>query len=415
MYTTIDSPDFTYLCKLIHESIQLPVYCNTNAVQQQEWFWSSGLPAHPYYSDLGKLFRLVSNQGFCLTGPVIHETNYLEQFAVVPVRRGGQCQTVIVIGPVTRQRQNSKPFIEILNDKGIPVQEREKWMVYWNSLPYVDRLRLLHVSVLANWMVNQETLDITDVLQSSLEYGGANQQKEIALGLADRREYSIFHEGIADANQMFSFIRRGEKTKLMEQLVKHIRNNDQVGVQSKRSHLRSVKNLAICGIALSSHAAVEGGLSEELAMTLCDLHVQHIEELNELASVEAAVIAAIADFADRVGQCLKDTSTKSVLTSKEYIYLHLFEKITLQQLSEMSGRDPHYLSQQFKKQTGLTLMNYIQRERIEEAKKLLDHTNDTISSIGARLTFYDQAHFVKVFKKYAGVTPKQYRNRNQLS
>jgi AraC-like DNA-binding protein len=35
----------------------------------------------------------------------------------------------------------------------------------------------------------------------------------------------------------------------------------------------------------------------------------------------------------------------------------------------------------------------------------------TISIIGARLTFYDQSHFVKVFKKHAGVTPKQYRNR----
>ncbi|WP_375105407.1 helix-turn-helix domain-containing protein [Paenibacillus sp. RS8] len=43
---------------------------------------------------------------------------------------------------------------------------------------------------------------------------------------------------------------------------------------------------------------------------------------------------------------------------------------------------------------------------------MLDLSNDIISSIGSRLTFYDQAHFIKVFKKHVGVTPKQYRNRS---
>ncbi|MDQ8734529.1 helix-turn-helix domain-containing protein [Paenibacillus sp. LHD-38] len=415
MFTSSDFPDLAYLGKLIHESLQLPVFCKSNVDPQEEYIWSDSLSPSPSHSDPAELFRLAASQGTVLNGPAIHESNYLEQFAVVPVRRKDQCQAIIVIGPVTRQKPNGEIFTKLLNDYGIPIQERTKWMEYWHNLPIMNRLRLLHICVSANLMINQEALEITDVLQTSLQYGLSNQLKESELALADLREYSVFHEGISGAQQMLALIRSGDKTELMKMLAKTTNSDDQIGVLSKRSHLRSVKNLAICGIALSSNAALEGGLNEELAITLSDLHIQHIEELNELALVEAAVIRAIVDFADRVGQSRKNSSTKPVQVSKEYIYLHLFEEMTLQQLSNVSGLNPNYLSQLFKKETGLTLMNYIQRERVEEAKKLLDHSGDTISRIGARLTFYDQTHFIKVFKKHAGVTPKKYRDRNHSS
>ncbi|OMF37966.1 hypothetical protein BK133_02990 [Paenibacillus sp. FSL H8-0548] len=402
--------ELDYLCKYVHESLQLPIFCKWNAAMQQESIWSAELAAHPTITDPAELLRSAAAKGTELNLPIIYEINDLEQFAVVPVKRNGQCQAVIVIGPTTR-RDSNELNREWLIEHGIQVQDQPKWTEYGDSLPFVDRFRFLHICVLANWIVNQEALDITDVLQSTLQFGLANQQQEKELELADRREYSIFHDGIVGVNQMLALIKRGDKKELMKQLVKMTSGNNPVGVQSKRSHIRSVKNLAICGIALSSRAATEGGVYQELAMTLCDLHVQHIEELNDLGAIETTVFTAISDFADRVNQCQNNNHSKAVQKSKEYIYLHLFGEITLQLLSEVSGLNPHYLSQLFKKETGLTLMNYIQRERIEEAKKLLDHSSDTISRIGERLTFYDQAHFVKAFKKHAGMTPKQYRNR----
>ncbi|MFD2115121.1 helix-turn-helix transcriptional regulator [Paenibacillus yanchengensis] len=79
-------------------------------------------------------------------------------------------------------------------------------------------------------------------------------------------------------------------------------------------------------------------------------------------------------------------------------------------LAELTGLNSNYLITLFKKQMRMTLKNYIQEQRIEEAKKLLRLTNDTISSISTRLNFYDQSYFIKVFKKHTGITPKQYRS-----
>jgi len=412
MADAIAFPDLAYLCKLVHAALQLPVFCVTDADPNEE-FWYGGSLAHPYYSEKLDLSRSVARKEARSLGPILHETNYMEQFAVVPVKRNGLRQAVMVIGPTTSQEPKDELCTKLMNDYGIPSRERPKWTAYWRALPIMNRLTFLHLCVAVHWMLNQEVLDVTDVFQSSLQYGAPNRQKENELALADRREFSIFHEGLDGASEMLALIRTGNKTELMKKLATVTHGDKPAGVHSKRSHLRSVKNLAIGGIALSSRAAVEGGLNEELSVSLSDLHIQRIEEMNELSSVQSAAIAAIVDFAGRVEQCRKSMYSKPVQASKEYIYLHLFEEITLQQLSVVSGLNANYLSQLFKKETGLTLINFIQKERIEEAKKLLDHSNDSISRIGERLTFYDQAHFAKVFKKHAGLTPKQYRNRNR--
>jgi AraC-like DNA-binding protein len=404
--------ELDYLCKLIHESIKLPVYCRINSDLQEESFWATGLPIHPLLCDAADLFRTAASKGTKLSGPVVHETNYAEQFAMIPVIRNTECHAVIIIGPTLRHNP-SNSSTEFWKEHGIPQTKQDLWTEYYQSLPFVDRLRLLYICVSANWMINQQALDITDVIETTLQYNLPDQQQEKELELTDRREYSIFHEGNVGQSYMLELIKRGDKNELIRQLAKATNIEYISEVNSKRSHLRNVKNLAIGGVTISSHMAVQGGVYEELASTLCELHIKHIEELNDLAAVEAAVTAAIVDFADRVSQCRNNNVSKSVYTCKEFIYLHLFEEITMQQLSDTTELHPDYLSSLFKKETGLTVMNYIQRERVEEAKKLLDHSNDPIAHIGERLTFYDQSHFVKVFKKHAGMTPKQYRMRKR--
>lgn len=414
MFSTADRPDPALLGKLLHETLQLPVYCLTD--EKEVLFRQAGTAPHPLFAEPAELFRAVAKQGSDVTGPVLFESNDIEQFAVVPVTRkegAGPSRAVIVIGPTTHRTPSDKLFDELAADRRIPYEQRPLWRAYWSGIPFADRLRCLHVCVTANWMLNGEALDITDILQASFRYKLPNQRKEQELELADRRELSIFHEGIAEYRRMRELIRRGETEELTRMLMLATKDDSPVRDLSLPSRLRKVKNMCICAVGLSSDDAMEGGLPEEIAMSLCDLHIQHIEELSELALVESAVISAILDFADRVRQFRHNGVSKPVRASIEYIILHLFEDITLDQLSRVSGLNPNYLSQRFKHETGWSVTNYIQRERVEEAKRLLDHSDDPISRIGDRLTFYDQAHFAKAFKKHTGLTPRQYRNRGR--
>ncbi len=70
-----------------------------------------------------------------------------------------------------------------------------------------------------------------------------------------------------------------------------------------------------------------------------------------------------------------------------------------------------YLSARFRQETGMTLTDFILNEKTEEAKRLLRWSDKTAAAIGAYLGFSSTAHFSRVFKKYAGLTPREYRER----
>ena len=69
-----------------------------------------------------------------------------------------------------------------------------------------------------------------------------------------------------------------------------------------------------------------------------------------------------------------------------------------------------YLSRQFKKNTGMGPLEYLQLKRVEEAKKLLSESNDSIKKISKKVGFTYEVSFIRVFKKFEGVTPGTYRS-----
>lgn len=92
-----------------------------------------------------------------------------------------------------------------------------------------------------------------------------------------------------------------------------------------------------------------------------------------------------------------------------YIHEHYAENLSLKFMSEMIRMDASYVSDLFKKKTGQTLTSYIQYRRILAAQMLLVETKLTISEIGQRVGFENDNYFNKIFKKWAGVTPNEFR------
>ncbi|WP_313637156.1 AraC family transcriptional regulator [Paenibacillus sp.] len=401
-----NQPDVTYSCKLLYESIQLPIFYTEDG-HDVETIWGNEDHQRPFYMEFDKLFRPFIEKE--MKHPVILDANSWEELIIVPIKRSGERHGFVVIGPSIQQVPTDEHIHGLLHDNQMSYRDLPHWKAHWDSLPVVSRLRLLHISVLAHWMINQEALEITDVLQYSYQYVlPAKFQSNIEIEIQTKRELSVSNHSSNIEKRLIELIRTGNTSELMKEWITY--PNEGVGILSKRSQLRNIKNLAICSIAIAMRAAVDGGIYEELAFTLSDLHIQQIEELNDVKAVEAALVRALMDFTERVEQSRKESMSRPIRICCEYIFNHLFQKITFDKLAELTGLNSNYLMNLFKEQTGMTLMNYIQKQRIEEAKKLLHMTNDTISSIGLRLNFYDQSHFIKVFKKYMSMTPKKYRS-----
>ena len=92
-----------------------------------------------------------------------------------------------------------------------------------------------------------------------------------------------------------------------------------------------------------------------------------------------------------------------------FIDSHLASPLSLQTLAMEVYLHPTYLSNLFKKQTGYTLMNYINLCRIRRAKSLLSDPTARVTWVMEQVGFANRKYFEKVFKEQEGMTPTQYK------
>jgi len=88
---------------------------------------------------------------------------------------------------------------------------------------------------------------------------------------------------------------------------------------------------------------------------------------------------------------------------------HYKKDIKLEDLASMSFFSRNYFCRKFKESTGMTVSEYIQKLRIEEACKLLRTTNMKIIDISSAVGYSDYKYFTRLFKKHTGKSPGEYR------
>ncbi|WP_080835211.1 response regulator [Cohnella massiliensis] len=96
-----------------------------------------------------------------------------------------------------------------------------------------------------------------------------------------------------------------------------------------------------------------------------------------------------------------------------FIQEHLDRDLSRDDIAQSVYRNPAYLSRMFRKETGMSLTDYIVQMKMERAKRLLTETNDKISNIAEGLGYGHFSYFAKLFKKTCGVTPQEYRKKHQ--
>ncbi len=144
-----------------------------------------------------------------------------------------------------------------------------------------------------------------------------------------------------------------------------------------------------------------------------------------------------ADFAIRIEKCRNERDIEQLWSEMAAAYCNLVqehtlkgysplvqnivmlidanmgEKLTLSFFAEKFNVNKNYLSTLFKKDTGVTLTEYVNEKRIDRARLLLETTSYQIQDISHSCGFHDVNYFVKVFKKHTDMTPLEYRRRSE--
>lgn len=105
---------------------------------------------------------------------------------------------------------------------------------------------------------------------------------------------------------------------------------------------------------------------------------------------------------------------QSVALAKHFIKHNYREPITLDDLAEVSHVNKYYLAHLFKKQIGMSPIEFLNKERITAAKDLLETTNFTVTQISESTGFSSQSFFSQAFRRETSLTPSAYRKQAKV-
>jgi AraC-like DNA-binding protein len=109
------------------------------------------------------------------------------------------------------------------------------------------------------------------------------------------------------------------------------------------------------------------------------------------------------------------SSMNTILSIQKYIEENYLEPISLTETARQFYLDQSYLSRLFKRLTGFTFHEYIILQRINHAKGLLVYSSQNTTQVGINSGFNNVNHFIRIFKKYEGITPYHYRSKSRSS
>ena len=159
--------------------------------------------------------------------------------------------------------------------------------------------------------------------------------------------------------------------------------------------------------------------SKEIIDYLFKLVTAH--EKNNLLDAHIIVLKIIKILAEKLivdGFYIKekhdDESYELVISIIKYINQHYQQKITLDKLALITNYNKSYLSNIFKKKTGITIFEYLRNVRLEHCLSDLKYKNNTIVEIALNNGFANIQIFNRIFKEIYKITPKQYRKKQYI-
>lgn len=313
---------------------------------------------------------------------------------------------IYIVGPVSFA---SPVYLNCDYNELMLEEEIEKYVPQVNPDDYLEDILFLNHMITG---VESTTEQIIETNCLNHDHTG-KVQKHFNDILFENHENNVHHNPYDQEMREFGSIENGDLIQLEKSLQEDY--DGTIGTLAK-DPLRNLKNLGIVLVTLASRAAIRGGLSPEISFSLSDSYIQQIEECKDLALVAPLAHKAEFQYAEMVHEIkekqkgiLKKQKNPRINKCKDFIFSHLHDRITLEDLAAEADCNPNYLSQLFKECEGISISGYILQEKINRAKNLLIYSDYSYIEIATYLGFSSQSHLETQFKKHTGYTLRQYR------
>ncbi|MBS6444686.1 MAG: AraC family transcriptional regulator [Ruminococcus sp.] len=176
--------------------------------------------------------------------------------------------------------------------------------------------------------------------------------------------------------------------------------------------LRNLKYHFIISTALITRFCINSGMTFEEGYNLSDMFIIKADQCTTQQEVHNLHYNMIIKFTKRMYSINNNKIySKQIVKAIDYISDHLHSKIRVEDIADYLNLSVAYLSRLFKSEVGIVLSEYINIKKVESASSMLQYSKFNDLEISEMLEFSSQSYFIKVFKKYTGMTPKEYKSR----
>lgn len=342
---------------------------------------NSGLPSHPRF--IYSFFNLA----------------WLIDFEIVD----NQLKKFYVLGPTFTGENSYNELVKAMDQRNLSIKTKANVSKLLTSLPIVASNVMMSYASQLHYLISGTAIDINTIesVQNKGNYENPSivpsSQQHHGIWASEQEFLRLFKDGNPDYSKAL------QNSSHLSNGVKH----------NPKNSLRAAKNNAFVLLTLISRAAIEGGVSPNVAYDLCDFYGQRIEDSVSLDDNGTVIEEMQTVYFQKVCEA-KHTDGISPIVKNccDYIGVHINEKLSIGDLAERAGYSEYYFSRKFKQEMGCTITEYIMREKIERAKVLLSTTNMSILDISIELSFNSRSYFSDSFQKIAGIAPGEYRKQN---
>ena len=316
---------------------------------------------------------------------------------------------LLLIGPYSTKEINEKQIIEWAERHGVDAKTQKQIKEFYTSLPILSEHGVVFtvIETFLNTIWQKEDFASEEINPFFSEDFIAKIEKT---ALTDEEDAIIKMEAMEKRykleNEMINAVINGQihKTPLLFSSF-----SDAVFEKRVADQLRNLKNYAIIMNTLLRKAAEKGGVHPIYINSVSSNYAVKIEATSTNTALRNLMTEMFRDYCRLVRKHTMKNFSPPVQKTIVCIDNDLSADLSLNRLATLQNISPSYLSSIFKKETGVTVTEFVNNRRIKYAINLLENTKIQIQTVAQYSGIDDLNYFIRLFKKFTGMTPKQYR------
>jgi len=308
--------------------------------------------------------------------------------------------TAVIFGPIFLDEESKQTFIEKLVSMEDSKFSRMQASVVADTIPVKNSAYVKAWGDLALTFFETSRMLTRTIHHINIDGNYFNYEGVLSLEEGRMRESEIYASHTFE-KELVQFLKLGDKSKLKKILLSYPDKYNVPLWEMRSGLIRMDVRFQI--------SAEEAGLSPVSSHTISEKIRKQIDVAKTKDEALEVTKNMVDMYCDAINTSLLQNRSMKILKLQRYITNHMDEKLYLEDLSEEVDLAPEYLCRLFKKETHLTITQYIQQLRINEAIWLLRYSDKPIVDIAQSVGFQNQSHFAQVFQKHTGQSPTNYR------